>query len=245
MQDTAVLVTVCDRPKHARSAFESIRKVRGGRLVLVVDDSSGTQHQVEHQAYAIEAGFSYIPIQGKRGLACALNIGLSFLLADRSLEWISYFQDDVEVDPDILEILRDVQHLKDRPLLTGHEAAEHKTIRRTNMNGIAVSFKDSCRATHMHAHRDYWTAVMPIPTRELGAPKRVAGQPRGIGSNVDWWVATWAPSSVKMLGRHVACVPGLVRTFAWKKQDSTWDNEQRAGEDAPLNRDAVAGWRRT
>lgn len=241
MKDTAIVVTTCDRSFGLAKTLDSLSKLEVP--ILVVDDGRKGHSSVPF--YESSKHVSFIRTPHNRGLACALNIGLSYWLADKSIEWISYFQDDVEVDPDVLLVLRDVQHLKDRPLLTGHDAAEHPVKATADgINGVDVLYKESCRATHMHAHRDYWTSVMPIPTRELGAPKPVPGQPRGLGSNVDWWIATWAPSSVKMTHRYVTCVPGLVRTFLWKKEDSCWDNTQKAGEDGPLHRRALKGWRR-
>lgn len=242
MNDTAVIVTTCGRPASLERTLSHL--VQLDVPILVVNDPRDDAPFAGLRPYDKER-VKVMTLPSNRGLAAALNIGLAYWLADKRIEWISYFQDDVEVDPDVLLVLRDIQHLKDRPLLTGHDAAEHPVKATADgINGVDVLYKESCRATHMHAHRDYWAAVMPIPTRELGAPKPVPGQPRGLGSNVDWWIATWAPSSVKMTHRYVTCVPGLVRTFLWKKGDSCWDNEQKAGEDAPLHRRALKGWRR-
>ena len=240
MKDTAIVVTTCGRPAALERSIPHLADL--GVPILIVNDPRDDGKIWSHRPFSTKVDVMTTPTN--RGLACALNMGVAYWLADKSIEWISYFQDDVEVDADVLLALRDVQHLKDRPLLTGHDALEHPEKGRGTINGIDVVYKNSCRATHMHAHRDYWTSVMPIPTRELGAPKPVAGQPRGLGSNVDWWIATNAPSSVKMTGRYVTCVPGLVRTFLWKKQDSCWDNEQKAGEDMPLHRRALKDWRR-
>ncbi len=241
MNDTAIVVTTCDRPVSLERTIADLVKL--GPPILIVNDRRGDSRGFG-TLRPLPDHVTVISTPSNRGLACALNIGISYWLADKGIEWISYFQDDVEVDPDVLLALRDVQHLKDRPLLTGHDALEHKEKSRGLINGIDVVYKESCRATHMHAHRDYWASVLPIPTRELGAPKPVQGQPRGLGSNVDWWVASWAPSSVKMTHRYVTCVPGLVRTFLWQKKDSCWDNEQKAGEDQPLHRRALKDWRR-
>jgi hypothetical protein len=59
---------------------------------------------------------------------------------------------------------------------------------------------------------------------------------------VDWWITR---DILVVTGRPalpVYCIPGLVRTFAFKAADSCWGNEQIAGEDAPLSRYAIADW---
>lgn len=241
MNDTAIIVTTCDRPGFLAKSLSTIRKLEVP--ILVVDDSRKPASASSNETHARWFDSGYLRISENRGLAGALNIGLSFWLADKSVEWISYFQDDVEVDPDALLVLRDVQHLKDRPFLTCHDAAEHKAIRKSLVNGVQVLHKESCRATHMHAHRDYWRDLMPIPTRELGAPKRIPGQERGVGSNVDWYVASWAPTSVKETKKLVSCVPGLVRTFSREADESTWGNGLKYDEPA-LSREALKGWRK-
>lgn len=241
MNDTAIIVTTCDRPGFLAKSLSSIKPLRVP--ILIVDDSRKVSSNESNLMHSRWFEVEYLRIPENRGLAGALNIGLSYYLADKRVEWISCFQDDVEVDPDTLAVLRDVQHLKERPLLTGHDAAEHKAVRKMKINDIEVLLKDSCRATHMHAHRDYWRELMPIPTRELGAPKRIPGQERGLGSNVDWYVATHAPTSVKETGRHVACVPGIVRTFSREADESTWGNGLKYDE-PPLSRAAIKGWRK-
>lgn len=240
MTDTAIVVTTYNRPDALKRTLESLRKL--GLPILVVDDASPNSLGTFYTCH--DGGAFLLRLPENRGLAGALNIGLSYWLADPMIKWISYFQDDVDVDPDILEVLRDVQHEKDRPLLTGHDAVEHPALAEKVVSGVKVKLKKSCRATHMHAHRSYWESVMPIPSRELGAPKPIPGKPRGMGSNVDWWVATNAPKSVGATGRYVTCVPGLVRTFLWKKAESTWDNGLKA-EEPPLSREAIKGWVRT
>jgi hypothetical protein len=161
-----------------------------------------------------------------------MNIGLSYLLADKAIDWISYFQDDVDVHPQTLEIL--ARFHGQAPLMTGHDAREHPTHRKMVQDGIEIKLKKSCRATHMYASADFWRSVYPIPTRELGAPKRTGAGERGLGSNADWWIVRDAPNSIQRIGKDILCVPGLVRSFLWRAEDSCWNNTQKAGEDAPL-----------
>lgn len=184
----------------------------------------------------------YMAMPENRGLAAALNIGLSYFLADPEIEWISYFQDDVDVDPLVMEAIAAVQSAADRPLVTAHDAAEHGSVMADHtVNGIRCKVKRSCRGTHMHAHRSYWEQVMPIPSRALGAPKRMPGA-MGMGSNVDWWIATNAPKSAANTGKMVWCIPNLVHTFLWKADDSCWGNAAKVGEDSPLSRGAIKEW---
>lgn len=237
---TAILVTTCDRPKALDHSLGAISAL--GQPVLVVDDSKRRDSWGPNAESAFDHGCRYLRMPENRGLAAAMNIGLSYWLADTSVRWISYFQDDVEIDPLILHVMEDVWDAKDRPLVTGHHGSEHKTEVEAKVAGVRVLGKRNCRATHLFADRGYWASVMPIPTRFLGCPKRVEGEARGLGSEVDFWITHRAPQSIVARGGVVACVPGLVRTFLWKKEDSTWDNTQRAGEDLPLSRDAIHDW---
>jgi hypothetical protein len=71
--------------------------------------------------------------------------------------------------------------------------------------------------------------VLPIPSLYVGVPKR--GRPGPID---DWWIVNRAPGSLEKRGLLVACVPGLVRTFLWHPDDSTWGNANLP--DPPLAR---------
>lgn len=236
--NTATVVTCCDRPAALKRSLPQITAL--GVPVLVVDDSRDPQNARVHEDFVLnETGGAYLRLPYNRGLAGALNIGLAYWLADPTIRWISYFQDDVDVDPLLLGAMALVTTT--RPFATGHHAPEHGIVTTTVVQGIRVHLKGACRATHMHASVDYWAGVMPIPARELGAPKRVPGDVRGLGSNVDWWVVNWAPKSVVKQGGYIPCVPGLVRSFLWRKEDSCWNNEQKAGEEPPLSRDAIPG----
>jgi hypothetical protein len=96
------------------------------------------------------------------------------------------------------------------------------------VNGVDVLYKRSLAGIHLHAHRDYWRSVLPIPSPYLGAPKADAPRP-GQGADEDWWITAWAPESVAKRGRFVTVVPGLVRTFNTLEHGSTWGNEFAEG----------------
>jgi len=232
---TVCIVTTCNRPDALARSLPQI--VALGAPVLVVDDGSPDELALD---LANHHGAACLRLPHNRGLACALNVGLSYWLADTAVEWISVFQDDVDVRPDCLEVLARIAATGTAPIMTGHDAAEHAPDGADEvasmLAGILVRKKRNSRATHMHGRRDYWQAVMPIPTRALGAPKRTSDDPdvRGLGSNVDFWIYRDCPESVVARGGHVLCVPGLVRTFLWEGKDSTWNNTQRAGADPEL-----------
>lgn len=231
----AAVITTCNRPAALARTLPQVCAL--GWPVLVVDDGSDSRET----AWAVEPmiiaqgsrpAVHFIELPTRRGLAAALTIGVTYWLADPAVEWISVFQDDVDVRPEAGTILEafSTDPVR-RPLLTGHDAAEHVEVDLCIEQGRRVKFKTNARATHLHAHRDYWMSVLPVPSRGLGAPHRIPGESRGLGSNVDWWIVRDAPQSVVATGGHILCLPGLVRTFLWRKEDSLWDNEQRAGAD--------------
>ncbi len=224
----AVVVTTFNRPPALVRSLPQI--IAMGAPVLVVDDGSEARwtEQLERD---VTTDYLYVP--HNRGLAAALSIGLSYWLADKTVEWISYFQDDVDVHPRTLELLSRLH--KYGPVLTGHDAAAHKSHAGAVLEGVPVKYKWTSAGVHIHAHRDFWRGVLPIPTYALGAPKR-NGSRRGIGSNVDWWIVRDAPGSSRRLGKQIICVPNLVRTFYWKPEDSNWNNFQPTGEEPPLTR---------
>lgn len=179
---------------------------------------------------AVEVDYLYLP--GNRGLAAAMNIGLSYWLADKSVDWISYFQDDVDVHPKTLEILSRLH--KRGPIMTGHDAAAHASHGLGAFDGIQVKYKWTSAGVHIHASAEFWRGVLPIPTFALGAPKRNGKPGRGTGSNADWWIVRDSPKSSRALGKQILCVPNLVRTFFWKPEDSSWNNSLPTGEEPPL-----------
>ena len=225
-----VIVTTYNRPGALKRSLPQIAAL--GWPVLVVDDGSNSECVRANADIIVRHGACQLWIPNNRGLASALNVGLSFWLADKRVEWISYFQDDVDVHPDLFRELDKVaRETAGVRLFTGHDSPDHPAFEK----GRGVVLKRTCAGVHLHARPEFWAGVMPIPTFELGAPKRVPGRVRGIGSNVDWWIVRDSPQSVaNMPVKHIACLPGLVRTFLFKAEDSSWGNAPRCGEDAPL-----------
>jgi glycosyltransferase involved in cell wall biosynthesis len=222
-----ILVTTYNRPEALARSLPQIAAL-GARVLLVDDGTVG----IQPWAFDINCALvDYLKIPWNRGLACAMNIGLSYWLADKSIEWVSYFQDDCDVHPKTLEIL--AKFHGESKILTGHDAGEHPGFNSGKLNGIDYIKKMSIRATHIHAHRDFWESIMPIPTRGLGAPKRT-GEGRGLGSNVDWWMVRDSPNSCQKTKQPIICAPGLVRSFLWQGKDSCWNNTQKSGEEPPL-----------
>lgn len=216
-----ILVTTYNRPKALERSLPQIAAL--GAPILVVDDASNPVDRWGNEMLCDQFGAMHLLLPENRGLAASLNIGVSYWLADKSIEWISYFQDDVDVHPRTLGILSRLH--KCSPILTGHDAGEHPAHRLKTLDGVNVKQKWSCRATHIHAAAAFWREFLPIPTFQLGAPKRV-GTGRGVGSNVDWWIVRDSPRSCKNTRRPILCVPGLVRTFSLKAEDSCWNNAQ-------------------
>lgn len=229
----ASIVTVCGRPWALRRSLPQILKT--GDPVLVVDDSRTDADADACREVVSKVGEAlYMRVPQNRGLACAMNLGLDFWLADEEVKWISYFQEDVDVDSHAHKYLALVGENSRHRILTGRDAREHATVQEETVMGVRLKLKKSTAGTHLFAARNYWMSVYPIPTRRLGAPMPLPGQARGLGSNVDWWICTRAPRSAAALGGFVACAPGFVRTFLIKKSESCWDNEHLAGEDPLL-----------
>ena len=221
----AVLVTTFNRPEALRRSLPQIADL--GHDVLVVDDGSGSREAETNRAIAASVDAQYLFLPANRGLAAALNAGVSYLLADSRTQWISYFQDDVDVDPSLLRRLELLEDAEVRPLMTGYDADEHATEREDDIAGVHVKLKRLSPAVHLHAHANYWARVLPIPTQYLGAPRR-----RWEPSLEDYWIVKDAPESMWRRGLLIPCVPGLVRTFLWHGADSTWGNPNQP--DPPL-----------
>jgi hypothetical protein len=211
----AVVVTTYDRPDRLQRSLPQIAGL--GLPTLVVDDGSSESAREANAYTCRDIGASYLCLPENRGLAAVLNIGLAYALADPAIEWVSYFQDDVDVRPDTIDLLARLEDPVRRPVLTGYDADEHPVTREETIQSLRVKLKASTPAVHMHCHAEFWRAIMPIPSRYLGAPKPSRG-----ASGEDWWITHDAPGAASRRGILVACVPGLVRTFVWHPADSTW-----------------------
>lgn len=220
-REVAAVVTTHNRPACLKRSLPQLFKL--GIPVVVVDDGSSEGNAGINQQIASTYSIPLIRIPENRGLPNAINVGVEYWLADPDIQWISYFQDDVDISPSIFEVLVKIQHPIERPLLAGQDATEHPTVETIELAGYTVLLKHSIPGQHLHAHRDYWRAVLPIPTPYLGAPKADRGKP-GQGADEDWWITAWSPSSIVKQGGFVACVPGLVKTFRPSEDGSTWGN---------------------
>jgi len=217
----ASVITTYNRPQSLARSLPQILAL--GAPVVVVDDASTEEHYRENQRITEEHHVPLVRVPENRGLPNAMNIGIGYWLADPDVDWISYFQDDVDVHPDLFRVLADIQDAKERPLLAGKDAPEHPTFATGTIGGYQVLYKRSLPGQHLHAHRDYWAGVLPIPTPYLGAPKPV-GRKHGQGADEDWWITAWSPNSITKQGGYLIVVPGMVRTFQGGQVGSTWSN---------------------
>ena len=225
---TAIVITTYNRGHVLYRAIQSVAAL--GLPVLVVDDGSRHDEAQFNQETCSMYQAKYLRLPENRGLACALNAGLSYWLADSGFEWISYLQDDVDVHPRLIEKMLEASQRYRCSLYTGHNSPYHPAA--ASMNGYFL--KKSCAGVHMHARAAFWKSVLPIPTFALGAPRRIEGRIKGIGSNADWWIVRDSPHSIKNRGEQICCVPNLVRTFLYKAEDSSWGNALPKGEEPPL-----------
>jgi hypothetical protein len=219
----AAVISAYNRPWALARTLPQVARL--GCPVLVVEDGSEPMHEAAYKKIRAEfPSVHWIAMPENRGIPCAMNTGISYWLADPDIEWISYFEEDVDVHPDLLRRLTVVQHRVERPLLTGRRPPEHPAAGEEEINGVRVLHFHSTSNQHFHAHRDYWSAVLPIPAPapDFEGCKKTA--------YCDWWLASWAPESVCNTGRKIICVPGLVSAFATKAEDSSWGNESEPDE---------------
>jgi hypothetical protein len=227
----AALVTTYERPEALARSLPQVAAL--GAPVLVVDDGSGPEARERVEKLCEAAGARFLPLGENRGLPTAMNAGLAWWLADSEVVWISVFQDDVDVRPDCLAQLARVQDARLRPILSGRACRLHRCYGVETVEGVGTLRYRSLPGIHLHAHREYWRGVLPIPTPYLGAPKPHGGLP-GQGSDEDFWVTCWSPRSIVKRGGWVTCVPGLVRTFAPEEAHSTWGARPPRPPDPPL-----------
>jgi glycosyltransferase involved in cell wall biosynthesis len=209
-----IVVVTRDRP-HALARSLPQLVALGAPVVIVDDGSSSDQYQANQQlADQHQATLLYLP--QARGNPSALNTGVSYWLADPHIDWISCFRDEVDVHPDLLAVLAQIQDPRDRPLLSGRDASEHAVLKTEAIGPYIVLLKRSTSGVHLHAHRTYWAGVLPIPTPD------VQHDTSGRGTEEDWWITAWSPRSVVKQGGAVVCVPGLVRTVTETLAEDNW-----------------------
>lgn len=233
--DIAVLISTFNRPSALARSLPQIACL--GAPILVMDDGSEYNCSLNNQEICIKYGAIYFRMPSNRGLAAAVNVGMSYWLADQRFQWISYFQDDVDVHPKLFTELEKAIVMYRGVLYTGHDSPAHRDVHVQD----DIKIKGSCAGLHMHARRAFWQSILPIPTLALGAPKRLPrsnngnnGNGRGIGSNVDWWIVRDSPNSPARRRERIVCLPHMVRTFLSRPEESCWNNDPKWGEDAPL-----------
>jgi hypothetical protein len=221
---TGIVVTTWNRPQALARAVDGLAGT--GRPMLVVDDASSGSRGRRNERLARRAGAVYLRLPHNLGLAHATTVGVCYWLAHPEVEWISVFNDDVVVEGDIFERLELVTRSYGEDgrsrLFAGHYSALHVVHRADEVAGQQVLLGRSCSGIHLHAHREYWHGVLPVPTTYKGAPKPAAGVFTGQGSETDWWVGSWSPSSGVKRGADVVVIPGLVAHAA---ERSTWNAE--------------------
>jgi hypothetical protein len=194
------------------------------RHLAVVDDGSRPWQAWRNRRAARAAGAAYIRIPGNPGLANAVNVGVSHWLAHAGIGWISVFNDDVRLAPGAVEALmavsRAAPYPRDAVLFTGYRSPFHRVHGAAVIAGREVLLGRSSSGQHLHAHRDHWQRLLPIPTAYIGAPKTTGGLFPGHGSDMDWWIGSWSPESAVKRGGDVVVIPGLVETFG--RGRSTW-----------------------
>lgn len=216
---TAIIVTTYNRPWALARSLPQI--LASGCPVLVIDDGSELSYEREYKEVLEKNRHPLLTHQKlpiNRGLCGAMNVALSYWLADPEIEWISCFQDDVDIKPDLFDTLEKVQEERERPLLVGYYPWRETPFGAATINGVAVHYFQNASGQHFHGHRNYWQGLMPIPTIQLGAPKP------GLGSGVTWWITAGAAKSVSKRGLKVISIPGMVETFAKTPELSTWHN---------------------
>lgn len=208
---TAAVVTTYNRPWCLEKSLPQIVKL--GIPVVVVDDGSSPGNFQANQSIASRYQVPILRLPIHREQSSALNMGISYWLADADIAWISCFRDNVTVRVDALQVLSQVQEAQLRPLLAGCDDVNHPTLKTEQVAGQTLLLKRSMSGLHFHAHRDYWRAVLPIPTPYLNAPKPNTAHLRQGGIDEDWWITAWSPDSVAKRGSYVVCLPGLVEAF--------------------------------
>jgi glycosyltransferase involved in cell wall biosynthesis len=206
-QTCAAVVTTYNRPECLERSLPQI--VALNIPVVVVDDGSSFEQAAANQKIADQYQVPLLYIPNHRQSPSAINMGVSYWLADPTIAWISYFQDNVQVKPETLAVLTQIQDAKERPLLTGWDAQEHTVIRTDSIAGHKILYRRSTSGVHLHAHRDYWAGVLPIPT-----PNRAEHiDQAAAATDEDWWITAWAPKSIAKQGGYIICAPGLVNQF--------------------------------
>ncbi|MGE4012003.1 MAG: glycosyltransferase family 2 protein, partial [Alphaproteobacteria bacterium] len=220
--DSAAVVTTFNRPWALRRTLRSLS--REFRHVLVVDDGSQPLNAFRNKWIARKARATYLRVPYNLGNANGITVGVSHWLAHPEVAWISAFNDDVDVVPGTGDVLARVARASpfamEATLISGFFNPYHPPLGETELAGRRVLFARSTSGHHLHAHRNYWAGVLPIPTQYFRAPKPVGGLYPGQGCDTDWWIGSWAPRSCVKQGGEIIVVPGLIENFG--AGASTW-----------------------
>ncbi|MCU0524741.1 MAG: glycosyltransferase [Elainella sp. Prado103] len=173
--------------------------------MVVVDDGSIEPHRTANQILVEQYGAQLLALPTHQGAAAAINVGVGYWLTQPEIQWISCFQDNVQVQAELRRGLEAVQHPQNFPLLTGYDAPEHASVGSQPIGDYRILLKQATSGVHLHAHRDYWQGVLPVPP--LYSQSQLAA---GQSSDADWWITAWSPRSILKQGGQVACLPGLV-----------------------------------
>ncbi len=215
-----ILITTYNRPEFLINLLSQLKD--RSEEILIVNDGSDEIYRRQYEL--IKERFTqntYIDNPKNMGLVFSMNTGFSYFLSDPDVEWIHYFQDDVEITPHFFETIEKVAEKNERPVVTGFHKEPHKIFGTENINGVEVKLLRSAGAPHLFMHRQYLMDNMPIPNPYVGAPKPDRGKP-GQGSDEDWWLLSWAPKSIVKRGKYVIAIPGLAKSDAVGEL-STWE----------------------
>ncbi len=215
-----ILITTYNRPDFLIKLLTQLAD--RPEEILVVNDGSDEKYREQYEQ--IKQKFpqnTYIDNPKNVGLVFSMNTGFSYFLSDPDIEWIHYFQDDVDISPDFFEIIEKVADKEARPVITGFHKEPHKIFGTQTINGVEVKLLRSAGAPHLFMYRLYLMENMPIPNPYVGAPKPDRGKP-GQGSDEDWWLLSWAPKSIVKRGKYIIAIPGLAKSDAVGEL-STWE----------------------
>lgn len=216
---TGILITTYNRPDYLKKLLKQLETRK--EEILIVNDGSSEHFVVAYNKIKEEfPKYVYIDNPKNMGLCFSLNTGFSYFLADPSVAWVHYIQDDVVLNDNFFEKLHKVADSKKYPVLTGIYRKPHPVIKKNVVNEVEIYFLMSAPAQHFMLHRQYLQDNLPIPTPYIGAPKRDKGKP-GQGSDEDWWLISWSPNSIVKKGGYIVSIPNLCKTDMTK--DSTWD----------------------
>jgi hypothetical protein len=218
----AILITTYNRPHALIKILEQLKNRE--EEILVVNDGSSDNFALQYQQ--IKDKFpqvNFIDNPKNMGLVFSMNTGFSYFLADPEVEWIHYFQDDVEIiDKDFFEKTLRVADKKQYPVVTGIHREPHKIFDEVEIKGIKAYLLRSIPAQHFLVHRQYLMDNLPIPNPYVGAPKPDKGRP-GQGADEDWWLFSWSPHSIVKKGKYIASIPHLCTTDM-NPELSTWES---------------------